>query len=384
MKIKKISAVIFAVMMALLTLSPCAFAENGSRFEFDSDGKFTILHISDPQDDQYPAHKLEDFITKAIETADPDFIVITGDIVEDWRFGDIGTDDKNFQEGVVVDGDYEATLENVKTAVNAVFSPIEKSGIYYAVTQGNNDYKSGISNEDWLKIYQSYPHCIVVDESDDEEGKIDSYIEINKHMSDEAAFGIWLLDNAKGFKEGQKNWFKNKETSGVPSIVFEHIPIKDIGNLFEKCHIWDSGALLGDGGFYRLNGDVAKGVNYNVVEPSDEPSEVFKMWKDKGVTGAFFGDYHFDGYTGVYDGITLGLTYGFEFSKPGPYGMRVIELDEDGTFETDLYTYSKAKNEFTLQEDKTVSTDNFVFSILGGVFNTVTYIFRQISAWLKF
>ena len=208
---KKILSVVLAVMFALSCFTCYASAESIG-FEFDEDGKFTVLHLSDPQDDRYPAHGMSEFIIKAIEASDPDFIVISGDIVEDSRFGDI-SDDKIFQEGVEVEGDYEATLENVKIAVENIFSPIEESGIYYAVTMGNNDYKAGISIEDWLSIFASYPHCITVDESDDAEGKIDQYIEIKKHNSDESGFGLWLLDNGKGFTEGQKQWFKNKETS---------------------------------------------------------------------------------------------------------------------------------------------------------------------------
>lgn len=369
---KKFLSVVLALVFALSCFTCFASAES-TGFEFDEDGKFTVLHITDPQDDRYPAHGLEDFIVKAIETSDPDFIVISGDIVEDSRAGDI-SDDKIFQEGVKVDGDYEKTLENVKIAVENIFSPIEEKGIYYAITMGNNDYKAGISNEDWLSIFASYPHCITVDESNDAEGKIDQYVEIKKHNSDESGFGLWLLDNGKGFTEGQKEWFKNKETSAVSSIVFEHVPTDDIGNLYEKCNIWDKGALSGDGGFYRLKNG---GVNYTVSVPC-EPTEEFLMWKNKGVKGAFFGHIHTDGFTGDVDGITMGLTYGFQFSKAGPYGMRVLELCEDGTFETDLYTCEKG--EFTLQIDEKYESD----SIFDKIINTFLYLFRQLGALLKF
>ncbi len=375
---KKIISVLIAVILAFsaLACSASAAGENAN-LTFDSDGKFTVLQLSDPQDDQYPAYEMERFVKAALKKAEPDLVVISGDLVEDTRFGDLGTDAKNMQEGVLVDGDYEKTLENVKTAVAAIFKPLEEAGVYYTVAQGNNDYKSKISNEDWLEIYASYPHCLVIDESDDEEGKIDSYIEIKKHSSDEAGFGLWLLDNGRGFTDGQRNWFKNKEVSAASSIVFEHVPTEDVGNLFEKCSIWDKGALLGDGGVYRLNPDVAKGVNYVVYEPTEKPTDDFLMWKEKGVVGAFFGHIHTDGYTGTYERITLGLTYGYQFSKAGPYGYRVLELDENGTFQTELYTYSDG--EFTLQED--LAEDE---TFLSKLTNVITFIFRQISAWLKF
>ncbi len=372
---KKTLSVLFALLFAISCFTCVAGAEEKA-FQFDENGKFTVLQISDPQDDRYPAHKLNDFIVKAIEKSNPDFIVISGDVVEDSRAGDI-SDDKIFQEGVYVDGDYEKCLENVKIAVNNIFSPIEKTGIYYAVTMGNNDYKAGITNEDWLEIFASYPHCITVDESNDESGKIDQYLEIKKYNADEAGFGLWLLDNGKGFTEGQKEWFKNKETGNAPSIVFEHVPTDDIGNLFEKCNIWDKGALSGDGGLYRLNPQVASGINYAVYEPGTTTDE-FLMWKDKGVIGAFFGHIHTDGYTGVVDGITMGLTYGFQFSKAGPYGMRTLELDENGIFETELYLYENG--DFTLQIDENTADEGFFDKLI----NSIMYVFRQLGALLKF
>ncbi len=379
MKAKKIMAIVLATIVAMASFSLVSAAESRS-FEFGADGKFTILQISDPQDDAYPAHELDDFIRKSIETVQPDFIVLSGDIVEDSRAGDI-SDDKIFQEGVYVDGDYEKTLANVKTAVKNIFTPIEEAGIYYTIAQGNNDYKSGISNEDWLEIYASYPHCITVDMSNDAEGKIDSYVEIRKHGSDEIGYGIWALDNGRGFTEGQKEWFKNKETGNVPSIVFEHIPTDDVGNLFEKCNIWDEDALSGDGGFYRLNKEIANGVNFTTY--SAGTTDEFLMWKDKGVKGAFFGHIHTDGFTGTYDGITLGLTYGCQFSKAGPYGVREIILDEDGTFETNLYVYEDGV--FSLQEYTEYKTyDNAVSEFFAKVMNIFIFIGNQIVSWFKF
>ncbi|MBE6782544.1 MAG: hypothetical protein E7536_00860 [Ruminococcaceae bacterium] len=379
MKAKKIMAIVLATIVAMASFSLVSAAESRS-FEFGADGKFTILQISDPQDDAYPAHELDDFIRKSIETVQPDFIVLSGDIVEDSRAGDI-SDDKIFQEGVYVDGDYEKTLANVKTAVKNIFTPIEEAGIYYTIAQGNNDYKSGISNEDWLEIYASYPHCITVDMSNDAEGKIDSYVEIRKHGSDEIGYGIWALDNGRGFTEGQKEWFKNKETGNVPSIVFEHIPTDDVGNLFEKCNIWDEDALLGDDGFYRLNKEIANGVNFTTY--SAGTTDEFLMWKDKGVKGAFFGHIHTDGFTGTYDGITLGLTYGCQFSKAGPYGVREIILDEDGTFETNLYVYEDGV--FSLQEYTEYKTyDNAVSEFFAKVMNIFIFIGNQIVSWFKF
>ncbi len=378
---KKIISVVLALVLVFLCATS-ATAAKVPKLRFGKDGKFTILHLTDPQDDQYIANELDTFITKAVQTVKPDLVVITGDFVEDSRRTDIGTDGKSFQEGVVVAGDYEATLENVKKTVHAIFTPLERARVYYTVTLGNNDYASGIKNSDWLKIFASYPHCIATDMSNDKDGKIDSYLEIYSANANKPAYGLWLLDNGRGFTEGQKSWFKSKKTSNVPSIVFEHIPISDVGNLFEECHIFSAGALINQDmtGLYRLNKEIASGNCHIPYPPTGSSSDVLSMWKKKGVKAAFFGHIHTDGYTGTYDGITLGLTYGFQFSKGGPYGYRVIELSENGNFTTDLYTYSTVKHEFKKQVDSERPKGGIILNIVAAIFNTVLYPVRQVSA----
>lgn len=61
---------------------------------------------------------------------------------------------------------------------------------------------------------------------------------------------------------------------------------------------------------------------------------------------------HQDGFSGVYDGIELNLTYGCEFAKSGPYGMRVITLHEDdiAAYGNQAYTYTDGA--FTADPDQ--------------------------------
>lgn len=379
-----ISVLLVSVLVFLSLAVHVGASKKMPELSFGKDGKFTILHLSDMQDDQYPAHELDRFITNAVKASKPDLVVISGDLVEDERRFDVNTDDKDNHEGVKVEGDYEKTLKNVKAAVSAIFAPLEKLKVYYVVTQGNNDYNSGIKNEDWLKIYSSYRYCITFDTSDDKEGKIDNYIEILKYNSQEAGFGLWLLDNGRGFSEGQTEWMKNKKTSKVPSIVFEHVPVPEVGNLFEKCHIWSENAFLDRGftGLYRLNDEVASGVSYMSYPPTGSMSSNFKMWKDKGVVGAFFGHIHTDGYTGTYEDITLGLTFGCQFAKGRPYGCRVVELNQNGTFQTELYTYLDGKF-FPLEDRTAKDKPGIIFNFVAGIVNIFLYPFRQFDVLFK-
>lgn len=388
--------IISFMLAAAMLLSCCVFAnaQDSDSLRFGSDGKFTVLQISDPQDDHNPAYDMVNFVKLAIEQSNPDLIVFTGDIVEDSRGGEMGTDDEPFREGVEVD-DYNQTFENVKATCAAVFAEAESRGIPFAVCQGNNDYQSGVTNEDWLKIYNSYKNSLTVDESEDSTGRIDFNLEIKASDSEKTVFNIWMMDTqGDSVNEEQLAWYKAesaalKNANGgepVPSILFQHIPTNDIGNLFEECNFWDEGASIGDDGkCYRLNQAIASGYHAGAIMPGST-SEQFKAWKECGdVIGAYFGHWHTEGYTGTWNGIELGFTYGCEFAKPGPYGIRVFTLHEDDikNFDNVLYTYEgsvKTKNaRFELQVDAPYAEyDNFIEEFFGAIKNVFLLLKTEI------
>ncbi len=394
---KKFLCIIISVSLFFSFCVGASAQDNGLRF--GEDGKFTILQISDPQDDHYPAYDMINLIKISIEQTDPDLIVFTGDIVEDSRIGDIGIDGESLREGVEV-SDYNQTLANVKATCDAVFAEAESRGIPFAITQGNNDYACGVTNEDWLKLYSEYENCIIFDESNDESGRIDYNLEIKASNSDKIVFNIWLMDSKSGgVTEEQIEWYKAEsaaltEANGgkpVPSILFQHVPVSDMGFLFEECNMWDEGARLVDGKFYRLNKEVANGYNAGAFTPVEDTTAQFKAWKECGdVLGAYFGHWHTEGYTGTYDGIELGMTYGCEFAKTGPYGVRVFTIDENDAenYENELYTYEgsvkKGDARLELQAYGPYATyDNFIEELLAGIKNTFTVLIMEIKSLLS-
>ena len=391
---KKFLSILLAVSM-LLSFGILANAED-AQLKFGSDGKFTVLQISDPQDDHYPAYDMVNLIKLSIEMSTPDLIVFSGDIVEDSRIGDIGIDGESGREGVEIDGDYEATLENVKIACAAVFGAAEEAGIPFTVTQGNNDYACGVTNEDWLKIYSSYKNCLAVDESSDADGRIDHNLEIKASDSDKTVFNIWLSDTGRNsVSQEQIDWYKAESAAlkaanggkAVPSILYQHIPVADMGNLFEECNFWDEGASIEGGKCYRLNHELANGYHAGAMVPG-QTTEQFKAWKECGdVLGAYFGHWHTEGYTGTWNGIELGFTYGCEFAKVGPYGVRVFTLYEDdiNNFDNELYTYEgsvkKGDARLELQVDEPYTVYNNIFEeIIGGIKNTFSLIITEIKS----
>ncbi|MBR6785616.1 MAG: metallophosphoesterase [Clostridia bacterium] len=394
---KKLLCVILAAAM-LLCIPVSANAEDGKALSFGDDGKFVILHISDPQDDRYAAYDLINFMKLSIEKTNPDLVVLSGDIVEDSRVGDVGIDDESGREGVTVDNDYAATLENTKIATDNILSIINDAQIPFAVSQGNNDYASGVTNEDWLKIYSSYEYSLVKDESADSTGRIDYNVEI-LGADGKAAFNIWLMDTGKNnVNEEQIAWYEAESDAlktanggkALPSFVFQHIPVSDMGNLFEECNFWDEGAVSEGGKYYRLNHELANGYNVGAMVPG-ETTEQFKSWKKQGdVLGAYFGHWHTEGYTGVWDGIELGFTYGCEFAKPDPYGIRVFTLYEDDieNYDNEIYTYEgsvkKGDARFELQVDTEYAVyNNFIEEFFAAIRNVFALIAKEIKSLLS-
>ncbi len=337
---KKFICILFAVVL-LVSASLTVNAADKKVLHFNENGTFKILQISDSQDDHYPAYDMLNFVKLAVEEIKPDLIVFTGDLVEDSRIGDIGTDGENFREGVVVkkngEIDHDKTLENLTAAADNVLKIFQESGIPFAIAMGNNDYKCGITNDEWLEIFGKYSNCIIDDETGKETGGLDYNIEI-KNAQDKTVFNLWMMDTMRGGVSAEQiEWYKSEasalagENGGnpVPAILYQHIQFKDIGNLFEKCNPWDEGAMGGTSGFYRLNRDIAKGRNLYTYYPC-EPTAQFVAAKEQGdIIGAFFGHQHTEGFSGIVDGIELGFCYGCEMAKSGPYGCRVITLHEN-------------------------------------------------------
>ena len=391
---KKLLCIILSVSM--LFCIPAVASAQTNTLQF-TDGEFTILQISDPQDDRYAAYDLINFVKLALEETKPDLVILSGDIVEDNRAGDFGIDDENFREGVEVDT-YEETLDNVKVATNNIFSIINDAKIPFAVAQGNNDYASGVTNEDWLKIYSSYEYSLTTDMSNDADGKIDFNLEI-LGSDGKTAFNIWMMDNGRnGISEEQIAWYESQSNAlaasngGKPvlSILFQHIPVDDMGNLFEECNFWDEGAVIEGGKCYRLNQELADGYYVGAILPG-QTTEQFKSWKKQGdILGAYFGHWHTAGWTGVWDGIELGFTFGCEFAKPAPYGIRVFTLHEDDieNYDNELYTYEgsvkKGNARFELQVDEPyVEYSNPIAAFIGAIKNVFILISREIKELLS-
>ena len=344
---------LFLTAVLLSAALPASAKETGLAFR--EDGSFRILQISDPQDDAFPAWDMLNLLKTAVKTADPDLIVLSGDLVEDKRVGDLGIDGEPGREGVNVTSltgelNAEKTRLNAEKAVDAVMRTLEPFGVPVAVALGNNDRKVGLTGADWIEILSRYDNCVIFDESADEADGVDYHLTVSG-ANGGPAFNVWLMDTLRGgISDEQVDWYRaaSKEMTAanggepIPAMVFQHIQAPDIGNLFVPCSPADTGARRVKDGWVRLNTEIAGGYNFYGWEPGVTSYE-FAAWKECGdVIGAYFGHQHVEGFSGVWDGVEMGFTYGCEMAKTSPYGFRVITLHEDdiASYENVLYRYT--------------------------------------------
>lgn len=97
---KKILSVLFALLLVCGALPFASAADASGELRFRDDGTFRVLQLSDTQDDAYPAENMLELVRRSIEFSDPDLIVISGDLVEDSRVGDVNVDRQPGREGV--------------------------------------------------------------------------------------------------------------------------------------------------------------------------------------------------------------------------------------------------------------------------------------------
>ena len=139
---------VLSLLAALMAPAGAAFWQKPDPLQFNDDGSFTILQISDTQDTQYPTPNVLTLIEKAMDESKPDLVIFTGDQLKNY--------DSDFDGG---------NLKNkVQQAIDAIVRPVERRGIPFAVVYGNHDDAIGVSKEDQLKMYQQHSLCLMRDD----------------------------------------------------------------------------------------------------------------------------------------------------------------------------------------------------------------------------
>ncbi|MCH5197680.1 MAG: metallophosphoesterase [Oscillospiraceae bacterium] len=316
-------------------------------------GKFTVLQVSDPQDLQIVRKTMLRMLDTAYDKIQPDLILLTGD----------NTLGNHFVDAVPVYSRLTVKtksdeLKQMKKALAYVLDPIAKRNIPFAMIYGNHDNMNKVSKDEQADIYRSYKNCIGLDNTD-KSVDCDTYnIPIYSEDKSRIAFNIWMLDSA-GYDNVKKQgyvhvlpetvaWYKRasaalKEQNGgipIPSIMFQHIPMRETLKLIEECDK-KHGSVLKEGKYYRLKDGVSGVMGEYPSVCSEEIGQFEAMKKAGDIRAVVFGHDHINRFEGNIDGIDFIQTAGASFRSYGSKirGVRSFTLYEDGSYKTEYFTY---------------------------------------------
>lgn len=343
-KWKRAVAAFLLTAMIVLTGAETAFAKEPDEetLRFQADGSFTILLMADAQDTHRTKPDTVAFIEAALDEVKPDLVILMGDnIAGSWLGARIRAQKKAEQ------------------AIGNIVRPIAEREIPFALVFGNHDPDSPLTLEEQMKIYQSYPGCLAVDEGPELTGCGTCRLPILHSAGDRTAFHLWLFDSGKGESlvsysapaPDQIAWYTAEskrltaENGGVPipALAFQHVAVPEIYKTFHVAEKGTTGAVKGwssKSGRYWLP-DPAHAADPNRIQgtrllegprAADRGNGEFDAWISCGdVIGAYFGHDHKNEYVGNYQGIDLGYAPGCGFNSYGngaERAMRVIELRE--------------------------------------------------------
>ena len=327
------------------TVDLTAALEGVNTLRFKADGTFKIMQINDTQDTDKMNKRTAEFIRAAAAQEKPDLIVVPGDILNDvFLF---------------------ANAKRVKNALRNFADLLNGLEIPFAVTMGNHDHDRSdsqkVSIQEMRDIFSEYEYCIFNDGCD----PFTFNIPVLDSTGTKIALNIYIMDsnNKDGLANGytgcypeQVEWYKGKcdelaALNGgevVPSIVYQHVPVKEIYQCLEKTNVKEANNAifsLNDYKWYKVKEEYMVGDN-NVVgeapcsETFDSPSGQYDAWVEKGdVFAAFFAHDHVNNFVMKSDdGIIMGYNGGTGFAAYGDGDKRTIRMFDFN--ETDVKNFT--------------------------------------------
>jgi len=337
-----------------------------SPLRFGADGKFRILHLTDihevplpPEDKDNENHAEEraksrqtmNVIRSCIKLAKPDLVVLGGDNIS------------GFPKG--------CTYEHMRATIKRIVAPVAERNIPLAVIFGNHDSEMlgdfpFTHREIQLAVFAEYDNLRTTMNDEDIFGCASCSLPILRSDSDSVAWNIWCAESNDYIRQpdyirpidlgydyvhtDQLDWRSKaaerlkKQNGGktVPSLLFQHIPLLQLYDLFEQIDCDEPGAIYQFGKYYRVPADAfISGKLREAPCPTPERRDEFESWKKSGdIVAAFFGHDHPNDFTAVIDGIHLVQTPGVRYNAAtGIQGGRLIIIDENipDSYETQVY-----------------------------------------------
>ena len=330
---KKIISFLLAVFI-MVGISVTGFAADGEKaLQFGSDGKFSIMHITDTHLEDYNVDDSVWLIAKACDKEKPDLVVVTGDNV-------LNCDDASKTKGYI----------------DKLMSVFEQRGIPTAITFGNHDSEVGaMSREELMAYYNTYSCSVSVDDGEALSGCGTYNLPIMSSDGSKVKFNVWVFDSNDYDDEGhygyvkadQVEWYKAKSdeltaANGgevVLSIAFQHIIVADVYEALKKTdrkRLYSYSHMYNKDEYYMFDPDR---VNHGTL--TETPCSgyyndgQFSAMVEKGdVLGIFTGHDHSNAFGVEYKGIEIGNTVSSRYNRDmfsSQYGYRMFEIDENDT-----------------------------------------------------
>lgn len=347
---------LLGALLLLRTLSLCAFAETEEKDLQFHNGKFKILILSDVQDTDTPQKETTALLEAALDSTNPDLVVLLGDNTAGWWKG--------------VDKD------KTRAAVDAVAKPLDSRGIPFALVFGNHDHEGLCSDENGmteeeakqflLSCHQKYETCLAV-AGEDLTGLCNYNLPIVSTDGQKIAYNLWFMDSNPYTPENEGGgygyvhpdqiaWYEKtaaelKAQNGgetVPAMLFQHIVVPEVYDMLKEVERGTAGAVRGSGAwhdkFYTVSDAVYQGALNEGPCPPNKNGGQFDSWLQTGdIVAAFFGHDHVNDFAGVYKGVHFIAAPAVTFYSYGNHrGVRTVTIDEENTstFTSEILTFA--------------------------------------------
>ncbi len=361
---KKFLSILLACLMLFGMVITASAIPASHQLQFDADGKFKIIHLTDIQDDYPMVPASKQFIKEMLAAYKPDLVVLGGD-------------------------NTISAYEDKEASIKEICDIFVESGTYFTLVFGNHDAEQGYTREELFPMYAKFggEYFLGYDaaniDGSDMTGVGTHNLTVKSSDGAKVAYNLYMFDsnmyvkdedgNSLGYDcvhEDQIEWYKAtsaklKEENGgvvVPAMAFQHIVVQEaVEQLFYKSPV-----SLGSAGrdydnvhysFLPKPSAIKDGLLLEMPCPGYYNCGQFDAMVETGdIKAIFSGHDHVNDYTITLDGInitnTAGETY-HSYSNICNRGARLIELDEK-----DLSSYESTKitcAEMTLREDSLIS-----------------------------
>ena len=338
---KKIMSVLLSLTMFFGLISFAVAEDSALDIQFNADGKFKIMHITDTHLNVDNVDASVFAIGRGCDLEQPDMVVITGDNVE------------NHQD-----------TSETKMLIDKLMTVFQSRNIPVAVTFGNHDSEGdcAMTREELMAYYNTYSCSVSVDDGPTLSGCGTYNVPILSSDGGKIAFNLWIFDsndydavgNYSCVQADQVAWYKEAsaqlraDNNGeiVYSLAFQHIIVPEIYDVLKKvdykgAYIYEHHYNAGE--YYTF--DPAQENRGTLTESPCCGYENFgqfdAMVAQGDVLAVFSGHEHTNTFSVKNQGIDIVNSHSTRYNGDAystQYGYRTIELNEADTskYTTDI------------------------------------------------